>query len=202
MSDPDPRRPPGRPRDAAADEAILAAAQAILAEGGMRAVTMSAVVRRSGVARATLYRRFPTRQPLLNAAIRRSMGIPALQPVGELDADIRRAAEIGQRVLASPQLRAIFPALVEAVLAPEGDEHVSFDEIVPGRARFIARHQDALGPDAALAIDIVFGTLIGKLLSTGRPATRDEADAVAGVVLDGLKARATRRRHAEEPVSD
>jgi AcrR family transcriptional regulator len=177
----------GRPRDAAADEAILATATALLREGGVGAVTMSAVVRRSGVARATVYRRWPNREALLVAALRRTMGPPALEPSGDLEADVRDGARLAQQILASEGLRPLLPALVAAVLAPPEDEgHLTFDEFAPGAVRFAARYEDRLGPDAALVSDMVFGTLIGMLLMHGHPPTPAEADRLADIILRGI----------------
>src|SRR5258705_10008702 len=62
-------RGPGRPRDEAADASILGAAVALLEEGGAEHLTVSAVVARSGVARATVYRRLAGPRLLLPAAV-------------------------------------------------------------------------------------------------------------------------------------
>ena len=185
-----PGRGAGRPRDTAADEAILGAATALLREGGVGAVTMSAVMRRSGVARATVYRRWPNREALLVASLRRSMGPPALVPTGDLDADVRAGARLAQQILASDALRPLLPALVAGVLAPPEDKgHLSFDEFAPGANRFVARYEDRLGPDAALVSDMLFGTLIGTLLMHGKPPTPAEADRLADIILRGIGAR-------------
>ena len=58
-------RRPGRPRDARADEAILEAAAAVLAECGPGRFTVDAVAARSGCGKATIYRRWPSRAHLL-----------------------------------------------------------------------------------------------------------------------------------------
>ena len=69
MSAPASARPPGRPRSTVADEAILRAALDLLAEAGYRALTMEAVRDRSGVGKATLYRRYGSKEELVRAAI-------------------------------------------------------------------------------------------------------------------------------------
>lgn len=58
----------GRPRSVFVERAALATVLELLAEDGPGAVTMAAVAKRSGVAKATLYRRFGTRRDLLAAA--------------------------------------------------------------------------------------------------------------------------------------
>jgi TetR/AcrR family transcriptional regulator of autoinduction and epiphytic fitness len=51
--------------------AILDAARELLAEGGIDRVTVEAITARSGVARSTLYRHFPTSTEVLAAAFQR-----------------------------------------------------------------------------------------------------------------------------------
>ena len=64
-----PRNRPGRQRSEAADQAILAATLDVLAAEGYGGLTMAAVIARSGVSSATLYRRWPTKQELVAAAL-------------------------------------------------------------------------------------------------------------------------------------
>jgi len=63
-----PSRVPVRPRGRdpeATHEAILAAAQAMMAEHGPQGLTVSDVARRAGVNRGTAYQHFPTREQLV-----------------------------------------------------------------------------------------------------------------------------------------
>ncbi len=60
---------PGRQRSEAADQAILGATLDLLAMDGYGGLTMAAVIARSGVSSATLYRRWPTKQQLVAAAV-------------------------------------------------------------------------------------------------------------------------------------
>jgi AcrR family transcriptional regulator len=64
--------PPER-RDAARNrEALLAAADALIAECGVEAVTMDAVASRAGVGKGTVFRRFESREGLMAAVLNRS----------------------------------------------------------------------------------------------------------------------------------
>jgi AcrR family transcriptional regulator len=60
---------PGRQRSEAADQSILAAALDVLAADGYAGLTMAAVIARSGVSSATLYRRWQTKHDLVAAAL-------------------------------------------------------------------------------------------------------------------------------------
>ncbi|MEV6342696.1 TetR/AcrR family transcriptional regulator [Actinoplanes sp. NPDC051851] len=77
------RKAPGRPRNAQADEAILEAVLALLAEGqSFAAVSIEAVAARAGVGKATIYRRWPNKEALLIDAVRNMKG-PIPEPGGE-----------------------------------------------------------------------------------------------------------------------
>jgi AcrR family transcriptional regulator len=62
-------RAPGRPRDERADQAIVASTLAVLAEVGPTALSVEEVASRAGVSKATIYRRFPTKDDLVVAAL-------------------------------------------------------------------------------------------------------------------------------------
>ncbi|PYC61103.1 TetR family transcriptional regulator, partial [Streptomyces tateyamensis] len=66
---PPPPRAKGRPRSATADQAILDAARAALAELGWGGLTMGDVAVRAGVAKPPLYRRWPSKNELVIDAI-------------------------------------------------------------------------------------------------------------------------------------
>ena len=84
------RRRRGRPRSRRADEAIAAEALALLRERGLEGVTIDAVARRAGVARTTVYRRYPDRARLLEAALAYIGELPHDPP----ETDTRRALEL------------------------------------------------------------------------------------------------------------
>lgn len=59
----------GRPRREGADEAILNAARALFDETGYAAFNVDALAERTGIAKTTIYRRWPTKGALIAAAI-------------------------------------------------------------------------------------------------------------------------------------
>lgn len=81
----------GRPRDRRKDAAILAAVLEVVSEGGFDALSFEEVARRAGCSKATLYRRWDTRQRMLVAAIRASAGTagaPSPVDTGSLRGDL------------------------------------------------------------------------------------------------------------------
>lgn len=67
-------RPPGRPRDERASQAITEAALRQLAEAGYAKMSMESIAIEAGVARATIYRRFRDKADLITAAIAANIG--------------------------------------------------------------------------------------------------------------------------------
>lgn len=61
----------GRPRDARLDRGITDAALEVLAESGVAGFSVAEVAARSGVAKTTIYRRYPSRDDLLVGALER-----------------------------------------------------------------------------------------------------------------------------------
>src|SRR5438105_4395585 len=85
------RRGPGRPRSAEAHAAILAATLHLLIEQGFNGLTMEAVAARAGVGKATVYRRWPSKVPLVVEALRAAgeerVAVPAS---GSVEADLHQ----------------------------------------------------------------------------------------------------------------
>jgi AcrR family transcriptional regulator len=65
----DDRRPPGRPRSADADHAIVEATLELLTEAGVASLAIEQVAARAGVAKATIYRRWPNKEALILDAL-------------------------------------------------------------------------------------------------------------------------------------
>ena len=64
-----PRRMPGRPRSEASHQAIIEATLELLTEAGYGSLTMEAVRTRAGVGKATIYRRWASKEELVRDAI-------------------------------------------------------------------------------------------------------------------------------------
>jgi AcrR family transcriptional regulator len=84
---------PGRQRSEACDAAILDATLELLSETGYAGLTVAAVIERSGVSSATLYRRWPTKQHLVAAAVAALVPEPADTDTGSLAGDLRAFLE-------------------------------------------------------------------------------------------------------------
>lgn len=118
------KRGRGRPRREGADETILAAARALLDEAGYAAFSVDVIAARTGIAKTTIYRRWPSKGALVAAALDNvpSATDPAaivreterlLSRLGDAELDVLRA------VLA-PRRERLFAALGPAG-GPEAD---------------------------------------------------------------------------------
>jgi AcrR family transcriptional regulator len=106
-----PRRG-GRPRHAHADEAILTATLAELAENGVAGVTIAGVARRAGVARGSVALRWASRDELLLAALE-TTGYGLERPrTDSLDEAIRTLVTAWIAVLSRPRMRLLLTRLI------------------------------------------------------------------------------------------
>src|SRR3712207_2742373 len=80
----------GRPRDPSRDGVIRAAILRLLAEVGYSALTMDAVAAEAGVGKATIYRRWRTKEELVVdtvSELNREFAVPA--DTGSVEGDLR-----------------------------------------------------------------------------------------------------------------
>ena len=185
----------GRPRSRTVDAAIVRAATELLLEKGVDGTTINAVARRSGVARASIYLRYPGRDALLAATIRAAIGRDPIPTTGDLKRDLHRTAEQARAILASKPFRAVFPRLVEGLLRPRGTPGaITYDMLAPNRGLIVEEYRALAGQaglrpdfDAVLVVDLLIGGLINHLLVTGSPPTRADAERAVEILLAGLR---------------
>lgn len=109
----------GRPRSAAVHEAILDATRTLLAESGYRGVSMDKVAAIAGVGIQTVYRRWPSKAPLVAEAVMRAYDQTdfTLPDTGDTRADLttwmRMYAEIGSAAENVALVRSLAAAAAE-----------------------------------------------------------------------------------------
>jgi len=125
---------PGRRRDPEVDEAILDATLALFAEGGYRGITIEGVAARAGVGKASVYRRYPTREALVVDAMRvRLCLIHDLTDTGDLRADLLAMTTPLIERLGGPQGPTLIAFMCERIREPELAEE--WQRSVVGRKR-------------------------------------------------------------------
>jgi AcrR family transcriptional regulator len=106
---------PGRPRSVESERSILDAATSLLLERGFQGLTLDRVATRARAGKATIYRRWPTKEHLLVAVASRWPGLQAVDRGNALEelCDLHAQLLLG---LHSPELRGLFSALATARL--------------------------------------------------------------------------------------
>jgi AcrR family transcriptional regulator len=193
-SDPSPVRAIGRPREARADRAILTATLQLMAEHGVRDLRMDDVADRAGVGKATIYRRYRSKDALVSDAIATLVSEIAIPDTGSTRDDLlalmRQAVELYSGSLAARLMPAV---LEETRRNPELASTVR-DEFLAGRRaalsvvleRGVRRGDLRRGLDLELALDVLGGALFYRLLVTGGPIDERLAEGVVELILAGF----------------
>jgi AcrR family transcriptional regulator len=161
------RAPAGRPRDANLDARAIAATLELLAEKGFEGATVQAVAKRSGVHASALYRRWPSRIELIEDAIFPGLSSLAVEPTGDLRADLQRFLEAYLAAFGSPAARAAAPGLI-AHYQSAGDERSPAQYLrVSTRPQFrdILRTAPSGVVDPDIDPDDVFDIMLGAILA-------------------------------------
>jgi AcrR family transcriptional regulator len=187
-----PARGPGRPRDARRDEAILAATLEILMGQGYQALTIDGVAHGAGVARPTIYRRWPSKPALAVAALVHSsrLALPTIDR-GSLRDDLIAVQRRQVELISAPEARRVTAGLVADLASDlELAETYVRDYLVPRRAavfEVLQRGVDRgeLDPDVdfAFVYDLLVGPLFMRAVVWGQPLPLDAAETTADVVL-------------------
>jgi AcrR family transcriptional regulator len=171
----------GRPRNPAKDVAVLQATRELLVEVGYQGATVVAIARRAGVGAPTIYRRWATKEALVeDAAFGHPQPAPMPSPTGDLTADLLAWVSTFLGFLADPAVRAALPGLLTAY---HHDEQVyerlvlrSEVDVRQQMAALLAAARPKAPHDEAHA-DTVFDFLVG--ITVARAMTRGLIDRVA-----------------------
>ncbi len=190
----------GRPRSEEAHQAILAATLELLGETGYSGLTVEGVATRAGVGKATIYRRWASKLPLVVEAFSQ---LPALEDVdtGDLVSDLEKMLRDYLHLFNSTPLAAAMPSLVgERSHNPELSEML--EPVLKGRRqplmrvleRAIERGELPGDLDLELAADLIVGPIAVKLFFTGGKVHPRMVGPVVQMALSGIR--------GARPVSD
>ncbi|RBY95752.1 TetR family transcriptional regulator [Blastococcus sp. TF02-8] len=181
----------GRPRDPSRDGVIRAAILQLLADVGYGALTMDAVAAEAGVGKATIYRRWRTKQDLVVDTISDLNRAEASSPdTGSLEGDLRELLHNLVGVVNGPTGAATLsllstvprhPALAEAFhngpLAVWQQSFVTVFENAEARGEVPASFRSSVAAEAISAL------LVQRWLLTGRTVDEAYADEVLDAVV-------------------
>jgi len=190
-------RKPGRPRSEQAEQAIIDAALELFAERGVEGVCVEAVAAKAGVGKATIYRRWTSKEELLIAALG-SLKSPMLDPYGAtVREDLVELVGVMVRDAADPRYARQF-----AMLHGEGEHYPKlmaryYETVVQPRREVIkaalGRGIDRGELRADLDVDVAMLTLTGTVMARGKHDPTPPGPGFAARVVDELLAGMTPR---------
>jgi len=191
----------GRPRDSGVDRRVLSAAWGLLHAGGYAALNVDDVAERAGVAKTTLYRRWPTKDHLAIAVGAQMLGEVPIPDSGDLRQDLIEFATALAESLNRLRMAGHYgggksPGLAAELVAAAA-RHPDIGEVV--RAMYAERHalararleravsREGLRPDLdqGLLVEQLVGPIYYRILITGAPADRGYAERLVEALLDG-----------------
>ena len=184
----------GRPREERADRAILSATLELMAEHGFHDLRVDDVANRAGVGKATIYRRYRSKDELITAAVAELVSEITVPDTGQTRADLlalmRGAVAMYRRSVEA----AVMPSLVEAMSRDTELAGLVRERFLAGRRaaltavleRGIARRDLRDDLDVELALDVLAGPLFYRLLVTGGPIDEQLAQGVVELILRGF----------------
>jgi AcrR family transcriptional regulator len=183
-----PRR--GRPRSAEVDQNVLAAALELAGEVGVVKMSMDDLAERAGVSKATVYRRWSSKEALILDALR-----SAINPIQDVDTGVlRRDLELYLGELArrfrTGKLGDALPHLIEVSCHDEALRS-SLDEYVQSRRvplrriidRAIERGELSGAIDAEVLLDTLIAPFMYRHLMSRQPIDAGFVDDLLAIVL-------------------
>jgi AcrR family transcriptional regulator len=186
-------RRPGRPRDPQADAAILQATVEVLCEHGFGAFTVDAVAAHAGVGKATIYRRWPSREALVLDAAATLVPQPDVPDTGSVRDDLialmsgsfeDAASASKQQLMAAVTAEAVVNPEMKRLLRDYTQRRRDGSAVVVRRA--IERGELPADTDPDFLLDLIAGPLFYRVQISGRPIGPQVVADVVDVVLGGL----------------
>jgi hypothetical protein len=189
MPAPDPSRATRLRRRERSERAILEATRALLADVGVRGLTIEGVAARSGVAKTTIYRRWRDKDELALAAVWTDLvnGLPAPGDIGGTREELLAFVEPLIAILRSPLMGGVIRGLTSEIAENRELSHRYRAQFIEPRlvqlglviGRGIERGDLRPDTDVRLAHELLVGPAFYRLLYSGQPLD------------DGLSARVT-----------
>ncbi|MFF0814704.1 TetR/AcrR family transcriptional regulator [Rhodococcus sp. NPDC003318] len=186
---------PGRPRDPQVDRAVLQATVELLVETGYQKTTIQAIARRAQVSAPAIYRRWATREMIIEDAIfglQEGDQVPLPPPTDDLRADLLAWTRTFLDRTAHPAARSAIPGLLSAYHHHAGvHERLVQRAEVPTRAALVERVLAAVpNPDAQAEATaaVVFDMLVASTMIRGVSLGYDGADEWCEHIADALHA--------------
>src|SRR6478736_5144166 len=171
-------RGPGRPRDARCHPAILEATLELAGAVGLGGRTMDAVAARAGVSKATIYRRWSSKEALVLDAWMACYPVEAVPDTGSLTGDLIAHSRQFRDAVTTGVFGRVLPQMVAAARVNEDLAEVFRRLVAERRARVrvaldraVERGELSAGVDLELVQDLLIGPLFYRTLMSGEPSS-------------------------------
>lgn len=188
-----PIRSRGRPRSPEAEQAILKATMELLSTLGFHGMTVGAIAMRAGVSKATIYRRWESKEDLVIKAFLRT---PILVARGKRDTVSHLVELLFQfaKFMQETPFGGVLAALVAERLHHPGLA-LAMDQLVYERrrpirdvlARAIETGELPADTDIEFAIDMISAPTLQRIMVMGLPTDRDFIRKVVEFVMASLR---------------
>lgn len=184
---------PGRPRSEKAHQAILTATLELLAEAGVPELSIEGVAARAGVGKRTIYRRWPSKLPLILDAIATlpTIRVPA---TGTFRGDLVQMIHYFERVLRSSPLGGVLFHVAAGSRRDRDLDEAIGRYLAQRRApmlelmqRGIDQGKIAAGSDPQACADVFSGAILNRLFFSRLPLDDAFVEHVLSTVLTGRR---------------
>lgn len=194
MAEDRPQTRLGRPRSQQSRVAVLRATSELMREVGLRAMTTEDIAARSGASKATIYKWWPNKYAVAVEAFLSQMAVESADPdTGSAREDFRVALRGLIHFYTGENGRAYAQLVGEAQFDPKIGAELR-DHLVGSRRelvraiwdRGVARGELRADVDPEVAIDLIFGPAMYRLVAGHAPLDDTAAEAVVDAAIRGL----------------
>lgn len=179
------------PRTVRSRAAVLQATVELMVERGVHTVSVDAIVERSGVAKTTVYRHWPTREALMMAAWQTLVSTDDVDPSGTMHEQLRTLALAFAVRLGTPPMSLLLPDLM-AASARDPKMRAMYDEVVRSRRRPVVETVEAgiaagllpASTDAEFVCQLILGPIAYEQLLRHVKVDPAFVDRLVSVVLE------------------
>ena len=183
----------GRPRSADADATILAATLELAGEVGINGMSMDVLAERAGVSKATIYRRWTSKEQLVLDALRSALGPLDDVDTGSLRGDLRAyLISLGERMWQG-KMSDVLPHLIEVACHDEAlrdrlDDYVHYrrEPILAILGRGVERGELPHGAELEVLADVLLAPFVYRRLLSHEPLDADYVDALLRVAITAI----------------
>jgi AcrR family transcriptional regulator len=185
----------GRPRNEACGGEILEATLRLVAEVGIAGLTMDAVARHAGVGKATIYRRWSSKEALMLDAWMSCVRKPEVPDTGSLQGDLEALLGGIDQKFSDEDLQRVFPQMIAAAKVNPDVADAYREFIAQRRAplqtvlqRAVARGEIDQEADLQVVHDLLVAPLMYRWMVSDAPIDDTVIRQIIAIVTAGVAA--------------